>query len=823
MGANALNAVTGLDVLLLLAAILLGFALHRAATSIDDRLVRTGSVPRIIWMAIGIVLLGVGLWTLSLTAAIPFRHQGTIGLAVLPAFLSAAICLVGSAVAWVNLDLHWSRAARVTVGALLWGSAVAATHFLTLDGLGWRSAVLSRPIFSAQVFLVILAGAAIILWGMEARREGSPHQRWSDITAATVASLAGPAAVYSAFIITSGGFHPIGSSRPRLHYLIDPHVVLVSACFLAVSAGLVVAAAGVDRRLLARREETEALRRSEDRFRSLIQASSQIVWTTNPDGEMRGEQTSWSTFTGQDASAYRGWGWFNAIHPEDRESTASVWQSSLANRTPVELQHRVRRYDGQYRDCVARVVPVLEADGRVREWVGTHADVTDRARLQEERDLLANAGRVLSSSLDEQETVSAIATLVVPGLADWCAIDIRSSNGAIDRFVATRNEPIRAISLDSAVAGARFNESGGGIGRVLATGESEMYREVDEAILGSITANDEDSDRLRQDGITSVITVPLVARRQVLGTLTLASTREKERYDLRDLALAEELARRSAIAIDNARLYSASRSAIQARDEMVSIVSHDLRNPLSTIMMTSDLLLEVTPSVEEQRRHFHAIGRAAASMNRLIRDLLDAGLAETGRLAIERDVVAPDRLAVEVCETMLPIAAERNQRLSCDTDPALSEILADPARLEQVLSNLLGNAIKFVQQGGTIHLQVLREDGRVRFTVEDNGPGIPPEDLPHIFERHWRGKHNAHLGTGLGLSIARAIVEAHGGQIWVESDRGRGTAFHFTIPMQAPAHGVDAGAAAQTSAPSPPGDDGEPGPETEFADAVGQQ
>lgn len=822
MGANALNAVTGLDVLLLLAAILLGFSIHRAATSIDDRLVRTGSVPRIIWHAIGIVLLGVGLWTLSLTAAVPFRHHGTIGLAVLPAFLSLAIALVGTAAAWVALDLPWSRSARLTTGALLWGTSVAATHFLTLDGLGWRLAVRSQPVFSAQVLLAALAGAALLLWGVEARREGSPHLRWLDIAGGTIASLAGPAAVYSAYIITYGGFHPIGPTRQRMHYLVDPHILLVSACLLALFALLAVAAAGVDRRLLARREETEALRRSEDRFRSLIQASSQIIWTTDPDGEMRGEQISWSTFTGQDANAYRGWGWFNAIHPEDRESTASVWQSSIANRTAVELQHRVRRYDGQYRDCVARVVPVLEADGRVREWVGTHSDVTDRARLQEERDLLANAGRVLSSSLDEQETVSAIATLVVPGLADWCAIDIRGANGAIDRFIATRNEPLRAGSLDRAAAGIRLDENSEGIGRVLATGESEMYREVDDAVLGLIAASQEDAERLRQDGVTSVIIVPLVARRQVLGTLTLASTHEKDRYDLRDLALAEELARRSAIAVDNARLYTASRSAIQARDEMVSIVSHDLRNPLSTIMMTSDLLLELPPSAEEQRRHFHAIGRAAASMNRLIRDLLDAGLAETGRLAIEPRMVAPARLARELCESMQPIAAEKNQRLSCETDPALGEITADPARLEQVLSNLLGNACKFVQRGGTIHLRVLREDGRVRFTVEDNGPGIPPEDLPHIFERHWRGKHNAHLGTGLGLSIARAIVEAHGGQIWVESDRGRGTAFHFTIPVPVPPAAADSGPEALSSAQSPPGQPPGPASSKELADAVGR-
>ena len=214
----------------------------------------------------------------------------------------------------------------------------------------------------------------------------------------------------------------------------------------------------------------------------------------------------------------------------------------------------------------------------------------------------------------------------------------------------------------------------------------------------------------------------------------------------------------------------------------MSIVSHDLRNPLSTITMTSDLLLQVPATPEDQRRHLQTIGRAAAAMNRLIGDLLDAGQAENGHLAIDRRPVNPAPIASEACESMAPQAKENGLRLSCEVPDGLSHVDADAARLQQVLSNLLGNAIKFVPEGGSIHLSVAQREDVIVFSVLDDGPGIPPEDLPRVFDRHWRAKETAHLGAGLGLAICRAIVEAHGGTIWVESETGRGTAFHFTIP-----------------------------------------
>ncbi|HEX6927385.1 MAG TPA: ATP-binding protein [Longimicrobiaceae bacterium] len=784
MGATVLDAVTVLDVLLLLLSLPLGLGLHQAAMALDDRLARTSGVARAGWLAVSVVLLGLGLWLLGLATLLPFRESIPVEYAVLPALLALALALSSVAFSFIALHLHRPAWLRVSLGAALWGASVAVIHYLGLAALGWPNAVRADPPFAIQVAAATIAGAAVLLWTALAERELRPRRRWWRMAGNAVALVAAPAAAYSGLVATKRT--PVTPPTTRLHFLVDPVAVLVGGAVLLLLVAAVLLAASVDRSLRRRRAETEALRRSDDRFRSLIQASSQIVWTTDPNGEMVSEQTSWSEFTGQNLEAYRGWGWFNAIHPEDREATASVWQAALANRRPLEVQHRVRRHDGQYRACVARVVPVLEPDGQVREWVGTHTDVTEHARMQEERELLASAGRVLSSSLDERDTLNAIATLLVPRLADWCSVDIRTSDGSTERVVATHADPQRTTLLREVRIHPSAEREGHGAARVLATGESELFREVNDELLRSIVNDDADFQRLREVGVTSLLTVPLTARRQVLGVLTLALSEQGEPYDLRDLALAEELARRAAIAIDNARLYSAARAAIQARDEMMSVVSHDLRNPLSTVMMTAELLLDGRTDPEEQRRHLQTIGRAAGSMNRLIRDLLDAGQLDQGSLAIERRPLEPGPLAEEACESMQPMAKDKGQRLTCEIEAQLPKVEGDAERMGQVLSNLLGNAIKFGQEGGSIHLRVASRREEIVFSIIDDGPGIAPEDLPRVFDRHWRGKETAHLGAGLGLAISKAIVEAHGGRIWVESEPGRGTAFHFTIPTLKP-------------------------------------
>ena len=229
------------------------------------------------------------------------------------------------------------------------------------------------------------------------------------------------------------------------------------------------------------------------------------------------------------------------------------------------------------------------------------------------------------------------------------------------------------------------------------------------------------------------------------------------------------------------RLYGEAREVIDAREEVLRIVAHDLRNPLSTIAMTTRLLLDV-PSSEQQRiDRLTVIQRAGERMNRLINDLLSVSIIEAGRLTVDPRTTPVRVLLEDALEMLRPIASEKAIRLETSVPANPPDVLADPGRILQVLSNLVGNAIKFTPKGGTITITVRPDDGLVTFEIADTGPGIPPEQLSNIFGRFWQANRADSRGIGLGLSIAKGIIEAHGQQLHVSSSVGVGSTFSFQL------------------------------------------
>jgi signal transduction histidine kinase len=273
--------------------------------------------------------------------------------------------------------------------------------------------------------------------------------------------------------------------------------------------------------------------------------------------------------------------------------------------------------------------------------------------------------------------------------------------------------------------------------------------------------------------------VPLSARGRILGILTLVAS--ERTYDAADLALAGDLRSRVALTIDNARLYQEAKNAIGARDEVMAIVSHDLRTPLNTIAVTADLMQRrLGPGKETEK--VQVMRRAARQMDRLIGDLLDLAKIESGSLRVERHPVDTEGLVGEISEMFGTVAAGRSQHLECDTTKGVV-VSCDRGRALQILSNLVGNAIKFTPEGGTVRLRVERGAQEAIFAVSDSGPGIAPEELPHVFERFWQARKKAQTGIGLGLSIVKALVEAQDGRVWAESEPGHGATFFFTLPL----------------------------------------
>jgi PAS domain S-box-containing protein len=229
----------------------------------------------------------------------------------------------------------------------------------------------------------------------------------------------------------------------------------------------------------------------------------------------------------------------------------------------------------------------------------------------------------------------------------------------------------------------------------------------------------------------------------------------------------------------------ALRQAVRMRDEVTSIVSHDLRNPVHTVRMASSLLLDIDEAMDPatRRKNLLVVHRSALNMSRMLDDLLDVAKAEAGGLTIE---AAPTDIASILSTTLEASrlqAVERGINLSADTPDDLPRAWADASRVAQVLSNLSANALKFTPSGGSVRLSARQVGGEIVISVVDTGIGIAPENLARVFDRFWQAKRASRASAGLGLAIAKSIVEAHGGRIWVESTEGRGTTFQFTLPI----------------------------------------
>jgi len=410
------------------------------------------------------------------------------------------------------------------------------------------------------------------------------------------------------------------------------------------------------------------------------------------------------------------------------------------------------------------------------------AETRSRDVAQKQR-FLAEASRLLSESIDYAATLTTVARLAVPGIADWCVVDLMQDDGEMARVAIEHRDPSRlALAQKLQEHFPPRADAHAGPARVAHTGETEFEPSVSASLLEELAPEAERRRLLAALGMHSYISVVLSTRGRVLGAITFFTDAGRA-LSADDVVMAEDLARRAATAIDNARLYEQAQRAVRVRDEMLAIVTHDLRTPLSAIVTAAAMQVATAPQDEggvKIRQRAESIQRAAEHMNRLIRDLTDIGQIDAGRFAIERTPQDPAALAHEVVGTLKPAADQQGAHLTADIGGSIPRINADGDRIVQVLSNLVTNAIKVGAPQITLRLEPRAED--VLFTVSDTGPGIRQEDLPHMFDRYWRGQTVTYKGTGLGLPISKQIVDAHGGRIWIESELGAGSRFCFTLP-----------------------------------------
>jgi signal transduction histidine kinase len=437
--------------------------------------------------------------------------------------------------------------------------------------------------------------------------------------------------------------------------------------------------------------------------------------------------------------------------------------------------------------------------------------------LRSHQQLLAEASRVLSTTLDPDQTLKTLARFVVEGagsgsgLADYCVSYALDADDTVRRVGLAHRDPARqALVEELAGAGPPQLDAATGAGAVLRTGEAMLRSDITPDVLERGAQNAEHLRLLRLLQPRSSIMVPLCARGRIVGALALVTTEDSgRRYSRDDLVLAETLASRAALLVDNARLYREATEAVRARDQTVAIVSHDLRDPLATIC-TGCSVLELDAGKALEAGTPAAMFRAAKQMERLVDDLLDVTRIEAGGLSLEIAPVDAAALVRETAALFEAASGERTLRLELAVEDGLPPLRADRGRLSQVLSNLLGNAVKYAPAGGRVELRAAMTGARsgVRFSVRDDGPGIAPDQLPRLFDRFWQAERGQRGGAGLGLAIAKGIVEAHGGTIEVESTLGHGSTFSFTVPtvttdpgawLAAPALGTQAVAAGGAS------------------------
>ena len=486
--------------------------------------------------------------------------------------------------------------------------------------------------------------------------------------------------------------------------------------------------------------------------------------------------------------------WLTLVHPEDRARVAAETRALFERGRGGLLQFRWVARSRRVIWVEAHCVVIRDPQGRPIGMRGVTMDITARKLAEQERDrllelerawhraaelarrnlaLMAEVSALLADPLDDHDTLARVAGLMVPQLADWCALDLADPDQA-PRTVALAHFSPEQTEQARALHRRLLSEPEGDscLARVLRGGPSELCNSVPEP--------------LRAEGVSAVLVVPLAARGRALGALSCVLAESGRSYTGADLALAEELARRIALALDNARLYHDIQDAVHARDQFLSIASHELKTPLTALLGYADLVQRRLPAQvgERDRRALQIMHEQSVRLNRLVTTMLDLSRIQSGQLAIEHDLLDLGALAERVVAEMRPTLDDHTIQVETPETPLLVE--GDGQRLEQVIQNLINNAVKYSPCGGAVRARVFQQRNRAVLEVEDEGIGIPSAALPRLFDRFYRASNvdAQHIsGLGIGLYIVREIVRLHRGAVSVRSREHQGSTFTVALPL----------------------------------------
>lgn len=481
-----------------------------------------------------------------------------------------------------------------------------------------------------------------------------------------------------------------------------------------------------------------SLRASEVRFRSLVTATAQIVWSTDPQGRVTGPLPSWQAYTGQNDATVQGAGWASALHPEDSARALEVWTKAVESKGSYDVDYRIRRHDGEYRYFTARGVPVLNDDGSIREWVGTCTDIHDRRMAEAARSRLA---AIVESAED------AILSRDLNGT-------VQSWNPGAEHLFGYKAEEIVGRNIVLLVPADRARE------------EQHFTAKM---LLGE-RINQFETVRQRKDGTTVDVMVTVSPLKDDTGRVIGAA---KILRDITDRKMAEKKLQANAEDL---------RRSNEELERFAYVASHDLQEPLRTVASFAQLLgKRFKGKLDNDADEFiQFIVDGANRMQTLINDLLS--FSRVGTKGKPFAPVATEDVVKTVLHDLNGSIADHGAEVTHD---ALPVVMADGVQVRQVLQNLIGNAIKFHKKGEPprVHISAAPQNGQWEFRVRDSGIGIDPQYFERVFIIFQRlhGKEE-YSGTGIGLAVCKKIVERHAGRIWVESEPGVGSTFCFTLP-----------------------------------------
>ncbi|HVL75556.1 MAG TPA: PAS domain S-box protein [Noviherbaspirillum sp.] len=481
------------------------------------------------------------------------------------------------------------------------------------------------------------------------------------------------------------------------------------------------------------------------------------------------------------------------VDPQDRPALAEILGRARAGERKLRTEYRIRRADGSLQWLEARGTVVADDDGRPLRMTGVSVNITGRKRTEQDLQFLARASAELSGLVDPQSSLDTLAFLSVPAFADWCAIDLLNEAGELERVSVAHVDPAKVkLARELHERTPPDREQRHGVWNVMKSGQPQLVRMVTDEVLDQTVRDERYRAALKELGLRSYIGVPLLAHGRTMGVLTFISAESGRIYDGHDLEIAADLARRAAVAVENALLYRALQRSDQGKDVFLATLAHELRNPLAAIANGLGIL-RLAPG--DIRRVEHAgviMERQVGQLRRLVDDLMDVSRIATGKIELRKEETDLVAVLANAIETTRPAIESAHHKLSIALPGGSTRLYADPVRLSQVFGNLLNNAAKYTDDNGEIEIgmDVTPEEFIVR--VRDNGIGIEPDMQKSIFTIFRQGAHpveRTHGGLGIGLSLVDGLVRLHGGRVEVFSEgRGKGSEFSVHLPrVEAPA------------------------------------